>query len=123
MPDRGAVLDHFTSTIAAYRGAAHAEKWKPLAIDTRQLGEHSVFSTVHWNAFNTDGKVVRDTWSSSQLLATPDGLHFSRTQITSEPGHVDRPSACEPSALEGRRRRPSEPWPFASAAGRESHRR
>jgi hypothetical protein len=73
VPDRNAVWDHFASAIAAYRLAADAEKWTPLEIDTRQLGEHSVFATVHWNALDVDGQVVRDTWTSYQLLATPDG--------------------------------------------------
>ena len=76
MPDRNAVWDHFASAIAAYRLAADAEKWTPLEIDTRQLGEHSVFATVHWNALDADGQVVRDTWTSYQLLATPDGWRF-----------------------------------------------
>jgi hypothetical protein len=76
MPDRDAVWDHFASAIAAYRLAADAEKWTPLEIDTRQLGEHSVFATVHWNALDRDGQVVRDTWTSYQLLATPDGWRF-----------------------------------------------
>ena len=58
MPDRGAVLTHFTSAIDAYRRAAKAEKWTPREIDTRQLGEHSVFATVHWNALDADGQVV-----------------------------------------------------------------
>jgi hypothetical protein len=73
MPDRGAVWDHFASAIAAYRRAAHAETWKPVEIDSRNLGEHSVFATVHWNALDADGQVIRDTWSSYQLLATSDG--------------------------------------------------
>jgi hypothetical protein len=84
MPDRNAVWDHFASTIAAYRLAADAEKWTPLEIDTRQLGEHSVFATVHWNALDVDGQVVRDTWTSYQLLATPDGWRFLSYTITSE---------------------------------------
>jgi hypothetical protein len=76
MPDRGAVWTHFTSAIDAYRRAAKAEKWTPREIDTRQLGEHSVFATVHWNALDADGQVVRDTWTSYQLLDTPDGWRF-----------------------------------------------
>jgi hypothetical protein len=85
MPDRGAVWDHFASAIAAYRRSADAEKWTPVDIDTRQLGEHSVFATVHWNALDADRQVVRDTWTSYQLLATPDGRRFLSTRITSEP--------------------------------------
>jgi hypothetical protein len=76
MPDRNAVRDHFASAIAAYRYAAGAGKWTPVEIDRRQLGEHSVFATVHWNALDEDGQVVRDTWTSYQLLATPDGWRF-----------------------------------------------
>jgi hypothetical protein len=47
MPDRDTVWDHFASAIAAYRLAAGA-----------------------------DGQVARDTWTSYQLLATPDGWRF-----------------------------------------------
>jgi hypothetical protein len=73
MPDDGAVWDHFASAIGAYRRAAGVEQWKRLETDTRQLGEHSVFASVHWNALNANGQVVRDTWTSYQLLATPEG--------------------------------------------------
>jgi hypothetical protein len=76
MPNRGSVWDHFASAIAAYRRAADAETWKPVEIDSRHLGEHSVFATVHWNALDADGQVVRDTWTSYQLLATSDGWRF-----------------------------------------------
>ncbi len=76
MPERGAVWDHFASAITAYRKAAHVETWKRISLDVRQLGEYSVFATVHWNALDADGQVVRDTWTSYQLLATPDGWRF-----------------------------------------------
>ena len=76
MPERGAVWDHFASAISAYRKAAHVETWKRMSLDVRHLGEYSVFATVHWNALDPDGKVVRDTWTSYQLLATPDGWRF-----------------------------------------------
>jgi len=46
------------------------------AINTLQLGEYSAFVTVHWNAFDADEQVVRDTWTSYQLLTTPDGWRF-----------------------------------------------
>jgi hypothetical protein len=73
MPDSGAVWDHFAAAIGAYRRAAGVEKWNRLETDTRQLGEHSVFASVHWNALDANGNVVRDTWTSYQLLATPEG--------------------------------------------------
>ncbi|HMJ84175.1 MAG TPA: hypothetical protein VK504_13440, partial [Vicinamibacterales bacterium] len=62
LPDRDAVRDHFASAIEAYRFAAGTAKWIPVEINARQLGEHSVFATVHWNALDADGQVVRDTW-------------------------------------------------------------
>ena len=65
LPDRDAVRDHFASAIEAYRFAAGIEKWTPLEIDARQLGEHSVFATVHWNALDADG-----TWSETPGRAT-----------------------------------------------------
>ena len=76
MPDRGAVWDHFAAAIGPYRSAAHVESWTRVSTDIRQLGEHSVFATVHWHALDADGQVVRDTWTSYQLLATPDGWRF-----------------------------------------------
>jgi hypothetical protein len=76
MPDRAAVRDHFANAIIAYRVTRDIVAWTPVEIDARQLGEHSVFVTLHWNAVNADGQVVRDTWTSYQLLATPDGWRF-----------------------------------------------
>jgi hypothetical protein len=76
LPNRDAVRDHFASAIEAYRFAAGTGKWTPVEIDTRQLGEHSAFATVHWNALDPEGQVVRDTWTSYQLLSTPEGWRF-----------------------------------------------
>jgi len=76
MPDRPAVRDHFAEAIIAYRVTAGVVAWTPVEIDARQLGEHSVFATVHWNAIDAEGQVLRDTWTSYQLLATPDGWRF-----------------------------------------------
>ena len=76
MPNRDAVRDHFASAIEAYRFAAGTESGYVSAIDTRKLGEHSVFATLHWNALDADGQVVRDTWTSYQLLLTPEGWRF-----------------------------------------------
>lgn len=73
MPDSGAVWDHFAAAIGAYRRAAGVEIWKRLETDTRQLGEHSVFASVHWNALDANENVVRDTWTSYQLLASSEG--------------------------------------------------
>jgi hypothetical protein len=64
MPDSAAVWDHLASAISAYRRAAGVETWKRFETDTRQLGEHPVFVSVHWNALDANGKVVRDTWTS-----------------------------------------------------------
>lgn len=76
MPDRAAVLSHFAAAIDAYRRAADVRAWAAREINTLQLGEHSAFVTVHWNAFDADEQVVRDTWTSYQLLTTPDGWRF-----------------------------------------------
>lgn len=75
MPDRDAVRDHFAAMIDAYRGAGVAT-WKPVEIDTRELGEHAVFTTVRWNALDAEGQVLRDTRTTYHLLATPDGWRF-----------------------------------------------
>ena len=73
MSESSAVWDHFASAIDAYRRAAGVKTWKRLETDSRQLGEYSVLATVHWNALDENGKVVRDTWTSYQLLAAPEG--------------------------------------------------
>jgi hypothetical protein len=106
MPDRNAVWDHFASAIAAYRLAADAGEWAPVHIDTRQLGERSVFATVQWNALDADGQVVRDTWTSYQLLATPGGA-CSRIRTTSDPRRLARTPLERHAFGAGLRRRPS----------------
>jgi hypothetical protein len=75
LPDRAAVRDHFAGTIVAYR-VMGVVAWKQVEIDARRLGEHSFFATVHWNAVADDGEVLRDTWTSYQLLDTSDGWRF-----------------------------------------------
>jgi hypothetical protein len=72
MPDREAVRDHFGAMIDAYRGGGVAT-WKRIESDTRELGEHAVFTTVRWNALDSEGNVRRDTQTTYHLLATPDG--------------------------------------------------
>jgi hypothetical protein len=84
MSDRGAVWDHFASAINAYRRAAGVETWKRLETDTRQLGEHSVLASVHWNALDANDRVVRDTWTSYQPLPRRRVGAYSPTRITSE---------------------------------------
>ncbi len=76
MPDRAAVRDHFAEAITAYRITTGVVEWTPVEIDARSLGEHSVFATLHWNALDADGAVVRDTRTSYHLLETPDGWRF-----------------------------------------------
>ena len=73
MPDRGAVLTHFAAAIDAYRRAAHVQTWAAREMNTLQLGEYSAFVTVHWNALDSDEQVVRNTWTSYQLLTTAEG--------------------------------------------------
>jgi SnoaL-like domain len=72
MADRDALRDHFEAMIDRYRGDGVAT-WKRMEIDTRELGEHSVFTTVRWNALDADGNVLRDTRTTYHLLATPAG--------------------------------------------------
>jgi hypothetical protein len=76
LPDRNAVRDHFANAIIAYRVTSGVLRWTPIEIETRQLGEHSVFATLHWNAVDEDGQLRRDTWTSYHLLATPNGWRF-----------------------------------------------
>jgi SnoaL-like domain len=72
MPDRNAVRDHYAAMIDTYRGAG-AATWTPVEIDARELGEHSVFATVAWNALDSEQNVLRDTRTTYHLLSTPDG--------------------------------------------------
>lgn len=73
MPDRGAVLSHFAAAIDAYRRSAHVQTWAAREMNTLQLGEYSALVTVHWNALDSDEQVVRNTWTSYQLLTTAEG--------------------------------------------------
>ncbi len=73
--DRNAVRDHFASAVQAYRFTGVAS-WRRVETEIRQLGEHSVFVTVNWNTIDPEGKVLRDSWTSYQMLATSDGLRF-----------------------------------------------
>lgn len=75
LPDRAAVRDHFASAIGAYKLIGVA-MWNRVELDIRELGPHSVFATVHWNAVDAQDQVIRDTWTSYQLLTTPKGLRF-----------------------------------------------
>jgi hypothetical protein len=70
-----AVRGHFAGAIVAYR-VMGVVAWTQVEIDARRLGDHSVFATVHWNAVDADGEVLRDTWTSYQLLDTPNGWRF-----------------------------------------------
>jgi hypothetical protein len=72
MADRDAVRGHFGAMIDAYREGGVAT-WRRIESDTRELGEHSVFTTVRWNALDGDGNVLRDTRTTYHLLATSDG--------------------------------------------------
>jgi hypothetical protein len=85
MPDRDAVRDHFTAMIDAYRRGG-ATTWRRIETDTRELGEHSVFMTVRWNALDAHGNVLRDTRTTYHLLATPMAGVSSHTPITSRLG-------------------------------------
>jgi hypothetical protein len=75
MPDRDTVRDHFAAMIDAYRGSGVAT-WKRIAIDVHELGKDAVFATVRWNAFDSEGNVLRDTRTTYHLLSTADGWRF-----------------------------------------------
>jgi hypothetical protein len=76
LPDEGDVLTHFASALDAYRRATGARSWTPHEIRKIQLGDHATFATVNWHAVDADGQLVRDTWTSYQLVTTPDGWRF-----------------------------------------------
>jgi hypothetical protein len=69
--DRDAVREHFLAAMDAYRDAGFAT-FSPVEIETHQLGEHSCFVTVRWNALDSDGRVARDTKTTYHLLAMPE---------------------------------------------------
>ena len=72
MPDSGEVWVHFAAAIDAYRRAGGVRTWQRLETDIRQLGAHSAFVSVHWNALDVDELIVRDTWTSYHLLDTEE---------------------------------------------------
>ena len=73
--DRDAVRNHFAAAVQAYRFTGVAS-WRRVETEVRQLGEYSVFMTVNWNTIDAEGKVLRDSWTSYQMLATSDGWRF-----------------------------------------------
>ena len=75
LPDRNAVRDHFASMVQAYRFTG-VVSWRRVETEVRQLGEHSVFVTVNWNTVGPEGQVLRDSWTSYQMLATSNGWQF-----------------------------------------------
>jgi hypothetical protein len=58
--------------IDAYRAGGYAS-FAPVAIETRELGQHAAFTTVRWHALDADGEVARDTETTYHLLLTTDG--------------------------------------------------
>jgi hypothetical protein len=75
LADPDAVRDHFSTIMGAYRSAGYAD-FSAVSIDTRELGDRAAFTTVRWQALDSDGKVVRDTLTSYHLLATAAGWRF-----------------------------------------------
>ena len=75
LPDRNAVRDHFASMVQTYRFAG-VDSWRRVETDVRPLGEHSFFVTVNWNTVDSEGEVLRGSWTSYQMLATPNGWRF-----------------------------------------------
>ena len=95
LPDRDAVRDHFASAIEAYRfTGSDSLAWTPVEIDTRELGEHSVFATVHWNAVDdADGRVGSrhvDELSAARVLPTVGGSSRTRTTSSEKPQRHSR---------------------------------
>ena len=91
MPDRNAMRAHFASAMQAYRFAAGAATWSPVEIDALQLGENSVFATVHWNALDADGEVVQTHGRATSCSPLRTGGGSSRTRITSDPAQLEGP--------------------------------
>lgn len=75
LTDRDAAREHFATVIGSYRTAGYAG-FAAVAIDTRELGERAAFATVRWHAIDADGRVVRDTFTTYHMLATPGGWRF-----------------------------------------------
>ena len=71
LADRDAVRDHFRSMMDAYRGQG-AATWSPIEIESHPLGEHASFVTVHWNALDAGGTVLRDTRTTYHVIAAPE---------------------------------------------------
>ena len=103
LSDRDAVRDHFASAIEAYRFAAGTGKWTPVEIDARQLGEHSVYATVHWNALDANGASSETPGRATSCSRRRTGGASSRTRITSERTDLSgaNPQETFPNAVPG----------------------
>ncbi|HEV8104884.1 MAG TPA: nuclear transport factor 2 family protein [Gaiellaceae bacterium] len=105
MADRDAVRDHFGAMIDAYRRVG-AATWRRIESDTRELGEHAVFTTVRWNALDTHGNVLRDTRTTYHLLATPDGWRLLSYTNHFQAAPCDRKLECASVTKSRLNRRP-----------------
>ena len=85
LPDRNAVRDHFANAIIAYRVTKGVLTWSPVEIEARQLGEHSVFATLHWNAVDADGEVAETPGRATNCSPLRAAGGSSPTRITSKP--------------------------------------
>lgn len=75
LADASAIRDHFATVMDAYRKAGFCG-FSPVAVDTRELGEHAAFTTVRWHALDADGQVARDSLTTYHVIATPQGWRF-----------------------------------------------
>ena len=68
LADRGAVDDHLSELMAAYRnaGAARADVAE---LDVISLGESCAMVTVRWHVLDATGALVRDLHTSYHLLS------------------------------------------------------
>lgn len=72
LPDAEAVRQHLVGLMAAYRDAGAAEA-AIADLHSVSLGRSSALVTVRWHARAADGSLLRDFFTSYQLLRSGDG--------------------------------------------------
>lgn len=75
LPDRAALVDHFSRVMDAYQAAGYAE-FTTVELDTHQLGDRAAFVTVRWHALDAAGQVARESLTTYHVLATDAGWRF-----------------------------------------------
>ena len=67
LPDRAALVEHFGGVMAAYRQSG-AQAAEIVNIDVLEQGDSAVLATLRWNVRSAGGDLIRELWTSYQLV-------------------------------------------------------